>query len=123
MNVFSDRIQKLAESETIAMSQKSRDLKALGHDVINLSLGEPDFNTPEVIKNAAIQAVKDNVSHYTPVPGLVEVRKAIAAKLKRDNDLEYSMDQIVVSTGAKQSLMNTVLCLVNPGDKVVVATP
>lgn len=123
MNVLSDRIQKLAESETIAMSQKSRDLKALGHDVINLSLGEPDFNTPEIIKNAAIQAVKDNVSHYTPVPGLVEVREAIAMKLKRDNGLSYSIDQIVVSTGAKQSLMNTVLCLVNPGDKVVVATP
>ncbi len=123
MNVLSDRIQRLGESETIAMSQKSRDLKALGHDVINLSLGEPDFNTPEIIKNAGIQAIKDNYSHYTPVPGLVEVREAIVAKLKRDNRLEYSIDQIVVSTGAKQSLMNTVLCLVNPGEKVVVATP
>jgi aspartate aminotransferase len=123
MNVLSDRIQRLAESETIAMSQKSRDLKALGHDVINLSLGEPDFNTPEIIKKAGIQAIKDNVSHYTPVPGLVEVRTSICKKLKRDNALDYSIDQIVVSTGAKQSLMNTVLCLVNPGDKVVVATP
>ena len=123
MNVLSDRIQRLAESETIAMSQKSRDLKALGHDVINLSLGEPDFNTPEIIKLAGIQAIEDNVSHYTPVPGLVEVRKSICKKLKRDNALDYSIDQIVVSTGAKQSLMNTVLCLVNPGDKVAVATP
>ena len=123
MNVLSDRIQRLAESETIAMSQKSRDLKALGHDVINLSLGEPDFNTPEIIKKAGIQAIEDNVSHYTPVPGLVEVRTSICKKLKRDNDLDYSIDQIVVSTGAKQSLINTVLCLVNPGEKVVVATP
>ena len=104
MNVLSDRIQRLAESETIAMSQKSRDLKALGHDVINLSLGEPDFNTPEIIKKAGIQAIKDNVSHYTPVPGLVEVRTSICKKLKRDNALDYSIDQIVVSTGAKQSI-------------------
>lgn len=123
MSYLSQRIQRLAESETIAMSQRSRDLQSKGIDVINLSLGEPDFNTPEFIKDAAIQAVKDNYSHYPPVPGYLEVREAIAAKLKRDNGIEYSPNQIVLSTGAKQSLMNAVLCLVNPGDKVVVAAP
>lgn len=123
MSILSDRINALAESETIAMSQRSRDLKAKGHDVINLSLGEPDFNTPENIKNAAIQAVRDNYSHYTPVPGLVEVREAIVEKLRRDNGLNYTANQIVISTGAKQSLMNVVLCLINPGDKVLIAAP
>lgn len=105
------------------MSQRSRDLQSQGVDVINLSLGEPDFNTPEFIKEAAIQAVRDNYSHYPPVPGYLEVREAIAAKLKRDNGAEYAPNQIVISTGAKQSLMNAVLCLVDPGDKVVVAAP
>lgn len=123
MSNLSQRIQRLAESETIAMSQRSRDLQSQGVDVINLSLGEPDFNTPEFIKEAAIQAVRDNYSHYPPVPGYLEVREAIAAKLKRDNGAEYAPNQIVISTGAKQSLMNAVLCLVDPGDKVVVAAP
>ncbi|NQV53608.1 MAG: pyridoxal phosphate-dependent aminotransferase [Flavobacteriales bacterium] len=123
MSILSERIERLAESETIAMSQRSRDLKAQGHDVINLSLGEPDFNTPDPIKEAGIQAIRDNYSHYTPVPGLSEVREAIVEKLSRDNGLTYSVDQIVISTGAKQSLMNVVLCLINPGDKVVVAAP
>ena len=123
MSNLSQRIQRLAESETIAMSQRSRDLQSQGVDVINLSLGEPDFNTPEFIKEAAIQAVRDNYSHYPPVPGYLEVREAISAKLKRDNGAEYAPNQIVISTGAKQSLMNAVLCLVDPGDKVVVAAP
>ncbi len=123
MSNLSQRIQRLAVSETIAMSQRSRDLQSQGVDVINLSLGEPDFNTPEFIKEAAIQAVRDNYSHYPPVPGYLEVREAIAAKLKRDNGAEYAPNQIVISTGAKQSLMNAVLCLVDPGDKVVVAAP
>lgn len=123
MSILSSRIERMAESETIAMSQRSRDLKAQGHDVINLSLGEPDFNTPDIIKEAGIQAIKDNYSHYTPVPGLVELREAIVEKLRRDNQLSYTPDQIVVSTGAKQSLMNVVLCLIDPGDKVVVAAP
>ena len=123
MSILSKRIQELSESETIAMSQRSRNLNEQGFDVINLSLGEPDFNTPEFIKAAAKEAVDNNYSHYTPVSGLLELRKAIVAKLKRDNNLSYSPSQIVVSTGAKQSLMNTVLCLVNPGDKAVIAAP
>jgi aspartate aminotransferase len=123
MTILSNRIERLAESETIAMSQRSRDLRVQGHDVINLSLGEPDFNTPESIKAAGVQAIHDNVTHYPPVPGFPEVRKAIADKLLRDNGVQYSPDQIVLSTGAKQSLMNVVLCLIDPGDEVVVATP
>jgi len=105
------------------MSQKSRVLKAQGIDVINLSLGEPDFNTPDPIKEAGVEAIRENYSHYPPVAGYLELRQAISEKLMRDNKLEYSADQIVVSTGAKQSLMNVVLCLINPGDKVAVATP
>ncbi|MEX2597412.1 MAG: pyridoxal phosphate-dependent aminotransferase [Salibacteraceae bacterium] len=123
MTLLSKRIEELAESETIAMSQRSRDLKDQGHDVINLSLGEPDFNTPQFIKDAAIEAIENNITHYPPVPGFLEVRQAISQKLKRDNNVEYNADQIVISTGAKQSLMNAVLCLVNPGDKVAVAAP
>lgn len=123
MAILSNRIEQLSESETIAMSQRSRNLKAQGFDVINLSLGEPDFNTPDFIKEAAKKAVDDNVSHYPPVPGFVDVREAIALKLKRDNNLTYNVNQIVVSTGAKQSLMNTVLCLVNEGDDVIIPAP
>lgn len=123
MAILSNRIQQLSESETIAMSQRSRNLKAQGIDVINLSLGEPDFNTPDFIKEAAKKAIDDNYSHYPPVPGYVDVREAIATKLKRDNNLTYSANQIVISTGAKQSLMNTVLCLVNKGDDVVIPAP
>ncbi len=121
--ILSDRIENLGESATIAMSRMSRDLAAKGADVINLSLGEPDFNTPDFIKSAAKRAIDENYSHYTPVPGLLEVRKSIAHKLKRDNNLEYTPEQIVISTGAKQSIINTVLCLVNKGDEVLIPAP
>ncbi len=123
MNALSDRLNYLSESETLAMSQKSRDLKAQGFDVINLSIGEPDFNTPEVVKLAAKQAIDDNFSHYTPVSGIPDLRSAICKKLKRDNGLDYAPEQIVVSTGAKQSIANVMLCLVNPGDEVIVPAP
>ena len=123
MSILSDRIENLGESATIAMSQMSRDLAAKGVDVINLSLGEPDFNTPDFIKEAAKKSIDENYTHYTPVPGYLEVRKSIAQKLKRDNDLEYTAEQIVLSTGAKQSIINTVLCLVNKGDEVLIPGP
>lgn len=121
--MISTRILRLAESETIAMAQRSRDLKAQGIDVINLSLGEPDFNTPDFIKEAAVAAIAGNVSHYPPVAGFQDVREAITLKFKRDNGLEFSPNQIVVSTGAKQSIINTVLALVNPGDEVLIPAP
>lgn len=120
---LTDRIEQLEESATIAMSQRSRDLRAKGIDIINLSLGEPDFNTPDFIKAAAKKAIDDNITHYPPVPGFPEVRKAIADKLKRDNGIDYAPEQIVISTGAKQSIINAVLCLVNPGDEVILPTP
>jgi aspartate aminotransferase len=123
MTILSDRIENLGESATIAMSQMSRDLAAKGVDVINLSLGEPDFNTPDFIKSAAKKAINENYSQYTPVPGLLEVRKSIALKLKRDNGIDYTPEQIVISTGAKQSIINTVLCLVNKGDEVLIPAP
>ncbi len=120
---LSDRINKLSESETLAMSRMSRELKAEGHDVINLSVGEPDFFTPDNIKTSAKQAIDDNYSFYTPVNGYQDLREAICRKLARDNELSYTPDQIVVSTGAKQSIANAVLCLANPGDEVIVPTP
>lgn len=120
---LSNRINTLAESETLAMMRMSRELMAKGHDVISLAVGEPDFNTPEDIKDAAIQAINDNFTHYTPVSGIPELRQAICRKLKRDNELEYKPENIVVSTGAKQSLYNTMMCLVNPGDEVIVPCP
>lgn len=120
---LSERINKMAESETIAMSRKSRELTSKGYDVINLSLGEPDFFTPEDIKTAAKEAIDQNFSFYTPVNGYQGLRNAIANKLRRDNQLEYSPDDIVVSTGAKQSLMNAVLCLIDPGDEVIIPVP
>lgn len=123
MIYLSDRINQLSESETLAMSRMSRELKAEGHDVINLSVGEPDFFTPDVLKEAAKQAIDDNYSFYTPVNGYQDLREAICRKLLRDNDLRYTPDQIVVSTGAKQSIANAMLCLVNPGDEVVVPAP
>ncbi len=123
MNPLSDRINILSESETLAMSRKSRELKALGHDVINLSLGEPDFFTPDNVKEAARQAIDNNFSFYTPVNGYVDLRQAICNKLKRDNDLHYEPDQIVVSTGAKQCIANTVLSLVNPGEEILIPAP
>jgi aspartate aminotransferase len=123
MNYLSDRINLLAESETLAMTRRSRELRAQGYDVINLSIGEPDFDTPNHVKEAAKEAIDQNYSHYTPVPGYPELRQAIANKLKRDNGLEYTAEQIVVSTGAKQSLANAILCLVNPGEEVLIPTP
>ncbi len=123
MNIISNRIRNLSESATLEMTRKSRELKAQGKNVINLSIGEPDFNTPESIKDAGIKAINDNVTHYTPVSGIKELREAIAAKLKRDNGLDYSFNQIIVSTGAKQSIANALLVLVNPGDEVIVPAP
>lgn len=121
--MLSNRIQYLSESETLAMSRKSRELKALGHNVINLSLGEPDFNTPDYIKNAAKKAIDDNYTFYPPVAGYQDLREAVCHKLRRDNGLEYTCDQVVVSTGAKQSIANVVLSLVNPGDEVILPAP
>ena len=123
MKKVSDRLNNLSESATLAMAQMSRELQAKGVDVISLSLGEPDFDTPEFIKEAAKKAIDDNFSHYTPVPGFPELRSAIAAKFKRDNDLEFTPNQIVASTGAKQSLANICLCLLNPGDEVLLPCP
>jgi len=119
----SNRIQNLSESQTIAMAAKSRELQAQGIDIISLSLGEPDFDTPEFIKEAAIEAIKNNYSHYPPVPGYMDVREAICAKFKRDNNLEFTPANIVVSTGAKQSLMNVVLSIVNPGEEILLPAP
>ena len=123
MNILSDRILSLEESQTIAMARKSRELIDAGIDVISLSLGEPDFNTPDFIKEAAKQAINNNFSHYTPVQGLVSLREAISKKFSRDNKLNYKIDEIVVSTGAKQSLAQLMLALVNPGDEVIVPAP
>lgn len=120
---FSQRLENLAESETLAMSRLSRELKAQGKDVINLSLGEPDFDTPEFIKTAAKKAIDENFSHYTPVPGYDELLDAISHKFKRDNGLEYSRSQILASTGAKQSIANLVLSVINEGDEVLVPAP
>jgi aspartate aminotransferase len=123
MGNLSSRVEKLSESQTIAMARKSRELKAKGIDVISLSLGEPDFYTPQIIKDAAKKAIDDNFSYYTHVSGYLELREAICLKFKRDNNLEFSSDEIVVSTGAKQSIANAVLCLVNPGDEVIIPAP
>ena len=119
----SDLLQRLSESATIAMARKARELKDQGIDVISLSLGEPDFDTPAEMKQAGIDAIEANETHYTPVPGTPRIRKAIVEKFKRDNGLEYTMDQVVVSTGAKQSLANVALSLVNPGDEVILPAP
>jgi aspartate aminotransferase len=120
---LSERVKLISESQTIAMARKSRELKAQGIDIISLSLGEPDFPTPDVIKDAAKKAIDENFSYYTHVSGYVELREAICAKFKRDNNLVYSPDEIVVSTGAKQSIANAALCLINPGDEVIVPSP
>jgi aspartate aminotransferase len=120
---LSDRINNLSESQTLAMARISRELQAQGKDVISLSIGEPDFDTPTPIKEAAIEAINQNFTHYTPVPGIPELREAIALKLKRDNNLIYNPSQIVVSTGAKQSLANIALALLNPGDEVLLPAP
>tara|TARA_B110000211_G_scaffold178153_1_gene201384 strand:+ start:2128 stop:3321 length:1194 start_codon:yes stop_codon:yes gene_type:complete len=123
MNILSDRILSLEESQTIAMARQSRELIDCGVDIISLSLGEPDFDTPDFIKEAAKKAIDDNFSHYTPVPGLVELRRAISTKFKRDNKLAYAPDEIVASTGAKQTLAQLMLAIVNPGDEVIVPAP
>jgi len=120
---LSDRINNLATSQTLAMAAKTRELREEGKDIIGLSLGEPDFNTPDFIKEAAIQAIKDNYSSYTPVDGYVELKDAITTKFKRDNGLNYSRSQIVVSTGAKQSLANIAMVMLNPGDEVLLPCP
>lgn len=120
---LSNRINNLATSQTLAMAAKARELRAEGKDIIGLSLGEPDFNTPDFIKEAAIQAINDNYNSYTPVDGYVELKDAIIKKFKRDNDLTYDRSQIVVSTGAKQSLANVAMVLLNPGDEVILPCP
>ena len=123
MNLLSDRLNRLAPSATLAMSQKSSELKAQGIDVINLSVGEPDFNTPDHIKAAAIKAVEENYSRYSPVPGYPALREAIAAKLKNENGLDYTPAQILCSNGAKQSVCNAIMALVNAGDEVIIPAP
>ena len=120
---LSDRVNDLEESATLAMAAKSRELKLQGKDIISLSLGEPDFHTPDFIKQAAKQGIDDNFSTYMPVQGYLDLRESICLKFKRDNGLTYTPDQIVVSTGAKQSLINVILCLVNPGDEVIIPAP
>ena len=123
MAELSNRLNRLAPSATLAMSQKSSEMKAQDVDVINLSVGEPDFNTPDHIKEAAKKAIEDNFSRYSPVPGYPELRKAIVAKLKNENGLDYSMSEILVSNGAKQSVCNTVMALVNDGEEVIIPAP
>lgn len=120
---LSSKLTQMAESATIKMAQVAREMKAQGHDVISLSLGEPDFDTPDHIKEAAKQALDDGYTKYTPVPGLLELREAISAKFKRDNNLDYAPNQIVVSNGAKQSIANLCLALLNPGDEVIIFSP
>lgn len=120
---LSDRINNLATSQTLAMAAKTRELREEGKDIIGLSLGEPDFNTPDFIKEAAIQAINDNYNSYTPVDGYVELKDAISKKFKRDNHLNYDRSQIVVSTGAKQSLANVAMVMINPGDEVLLPCP
>ncbi len=123
MNQLSDRINNLSTSATLAMAAKARELRAEGKDIIGLSLGEPDFNTPDFIKDAAIQAINDDYNSYTPVDGYVELKQAIITKFKRDNNLTYTLPQIVVSTGAKQSLANVAAAMINPGDEVILPCP
>lgn len=120
---LSSFLDRFNEPETLKMAKLGRELRARGFDIIDLSLGEPDFDTPEHIKQAAIQAIKDNWSHYTPVPGFLDLREAVCSKLKRDNELGYKPENIVVSTGAKQSLANAVLAMVDEGDEVIIPTP
>jgi aspartate aminotransferase len=123
MEIISDRVNRLSESATIAMARKARELKSQGIDIISLSLGEPDFNTPDFIKDAGKEGIDKNFSKYMPVNGYQDLREAISNKFKRDNGIVYSSEQIVVSTGAKQSIANVVLSLINPGDEVVVPAP
>ena len=122
-SMVSDRIQALSPSATLAMSQKSQELKAQGVDVINLSVGEPDFATPDHIKAAAKEAIDQNFSFYTPVPGYLSLRKVICEKLQRENGVTFSPEQIVVGNGAKHELTNVIMSIINPGDEVVIPTP
>lgn len=122
-NILSDRLNRLSPSATLAMSQRSSELKAQGVDIINMSVGEPDFNTPDHIKEAAIKAVQDNWTRYSPVPGYPDLKKAIVAKLKNENGLDYLPSQILCSNGAKQSVCNAIMALVNPGDEVIIPAP
>ena len=123
MTKLSARHNNITEPQTLAMARISRELQAQGIDVISLSIGEPDFDTPDFIKDAAKKAIDDNFSHYTPVPGYLDLRQAICTKFKRDNGLEYSPDEIVVSTGAKQSIVNVILALIDKEDEVIIPTP
>ncbi|PWI30893.1 aspartate aminotransferase [Flavobacteriaceae bacterium LYZ1037] len=123
MSLLSERVLNMSTSATLAMAAKTRELKAQGKDIIGLSLGEPDFNTPDYIKNAAIQAINENYNSYSPVDGYVELKEAIITKFKRDNNLNYSLPQIVVSTGAKQALANVASVLINKGDEVILPCP
>ena len=123
MEILSNRILNMAESETLAMTAKARELKAQGKDVISLSIGEPDFNTPDTVKEAAKKAIDDNFTHYPPVPGYADLKEAICKKFKRDNNLDFKPEQVVVSTGGKQCIYQIVQCLVNPGDEVIIPTP
>ena len=123
MAQLSDRLNRLAPSATLAMSQKSGEMKAQGIDVINMSVGEPDFNTPDHIKEAAKKAIDDNFSRYSPVPGYMDLREAIVAKLKKENGLDYGVNEVLVSNGAKQSVCNTVMALVNDGEEVIIPAP
>ena len=123
MAQLSDRLNRLAPSATLAMSQKSSEMKAQGIDVINMSVGEPDFNTPENIKEAAKKSIDDNFSKYSPVPGYPDLRKAIVAKLKNENGLDYTANEVIVGTGGKQGICNVILALVNPGDEVIIPAP
>jgi len=123
MSLLSERVLNMSTSATLAMAAKTRELKAQGKDIIGLSLGEPDFNTPDFIKEAAIQAINDNYNSYTPVDGYVELKEAIITKFKRDNNLSYTLPQIVVSTGAKQCLFNLAMVMINKGDEVILPCP
>ena len=123
MDRLSERLTKLSESQTLAMVKTTRELQAQGKDIISLSIGEPDFDTPQFIKDAAKKAIDNNMSHYTPVAGYLDLKKAVSAKFKRDNQLTYAPDQVVISTGAKQSIANIVLSMVNPGEEVIVPIP
>ena len=123
MAQLSERLNRLAPSATLAMSQKSGEMKAQGIDVINMSVGEPDFNTPEPIKEAAKKAIDENYSRYSPVPGYPDLRKAIVNKLKNENNLDYTTDEVLVSNGAKQSVCNTIMALVNDGEEVIIPAP
>ena len=122
-SILSDRINNLSESATLKMTKLGRELAAKGINVISLSVGEPDFSTPEHVKNAAKQALDENYTRYSPVPGYPDLRQAIVDKLKQENNLDYDISEIVVSTGAKQSLSNVLLTLINPGDEVIIPTP